>query len=183
MTERRWRILACGFVIAALAPCDPVEARRPRVDPARVHAAAGVGELSWRAPDEAYAAIVGVHVARGRVRGVAPETVAWAYSRALRAPPPSRAWVPQLALPGTPRAWPAGVSWPRHARRFGEIVELAREVLDGRRASPCPTAIGYGGLMDPPDPSLEEVWRVDLTREGGPRRAQIFYARRARDGS
>lgn len=178
---RRWRarvlLVAWGLVLAALAPCQPVEARRD--DPARVHAAAAVGELSWRAPPEAYAAIVGVHVRRGALRGLRPELVARTYSQALRRPPRQRAWVPQLIGRGMPRAWPSGASWPRHARRFDEIVELAREVLDGRRVSPCPEATGYGGLMDAPDRSLEEVWRVDLTRPGGPRRAQIFYAPRS----
>lgn len=171
IARRRARWLA--LVLLALAPCVPheVDGQR-RDDPARVHAAACVGELGWNAPDDACAAIVEVHVRRAAMRGhTHHDAVARTFSQAIRRPPPHRLWVPQLIRPGIPRAWPRHLSWRRHEARFAHYLEVVRATLEGERVTACPGATNYGGLMDTPAEGLVEVCRWSIGRG-----AQVFYA-------
>lgn len=49
-----------------------------------------------------------------------------------------------------PDAWPEHISWPRHARRWAQVRELARRLVDGReRFRPCAgEPFTWGGEMD-----------------------------------
>jgi hypothetical protein len=165
-------ILACALIISCFLPCSPAEATRRREDPALIHARACVGELGWRAPDEACSAIVEVHMRRAALRGWRPETVARLYSAALRRPPRGRMWVPQLR-PGRrpPMAWP-GLPWARYERRLREIVEVVRGTLDGEAPESCPDAVHYGGAMD-----AVPTGHVEACRWAIGRGSQRFYAR------
>jgi len=174
-------------LLAALAAFSPVTSQ-PRPTPARVHAAACVGELGWTAPDDACASMVEVHVARaGAVR---PETVALRFSAALRRPPRHRRWVPQLMTATrrqAPAAWPERLPWASWRMDALERYEaVAAAVLAGERAPACPGCVDYGGLMDEPAPHLEEVRRFVVRSCEGLRgcrpAAQVFYRRRS-DGS
>jgi hypothetical protein len=160
--ERLGLLLACGLILAAMLPCGPAEGQRE--DPALDHARACVGELGWRAPDDACAAIVEVHVRRG-VR-------ARSYSAALRRPPRHRAWVPQLDVGrAPPMAWPRALPWARHERRFVDVLEVVRQTLAAERPEACPGAMHYGGLMDATPAGHVEVCRWTVGRG-----AQVFFA-------
>lgn len=165
-------ILAAGLVIACMIPCTPADGQD---DPARVNAAAAIGELGWRAADDAYAAIVEVHVRRASAQGMRPETMARLYSAAMRRP--RRAWVPELARPGRPPSWPAPASWRRHAARFASVLEVVRATLAGERVEACPGAMHYGSATLDPVPR----GHVEACRWGEGRRAQSFYVREERD--
>ena len=165
-------VYALTGVVVLASTCGG-EARAQGVSPAIIHARACVGELGWRAPDEACVAIVGVHRRRSALTGASPEQVARVYSRALRSPPSPRRWVRQLHdRPTAPAAWPIGPSWAAARARFAQIVDVAREALSGTRPEACPGAVHYGGLMDGTPSGHEEAcrWRVG-------RGAQVFYRR------
>lgn len=176
------------ILLALVAVPHALSQRSP--SPARVHAAVCVGEVGWAAPDDACASIVEVHVARARGE-LRPETVAQAFSAALRRPPPNRRWVPGL-LQATERTrpvgWPTGLAWPSWRWEALQRYEaVATAVLSGSREPACPGCVDYGGLMDAAPSGMEEVRRFTFRScEGRPRGcrpvAQIFY-RRSADGS
>lgn len=151
------------LVCAAFAPFstnaqhDP--ASQPASHPAFRHGAdadlwnarAAVGELGWQAPDEAYVAIVEVHIRRARLTGTTTAHMAQRYSAAVRVPPWHRAWVRELrATSDVPAAWPPNLrrAWPRYAGRFAEVRALVGEVLRGERDEVCPDAEHYGSESD-----------------------------------
>lgn len=175
-------LLVCGFALATLGFCGRSSDAQPRGAPERIHAAACVGELGWRAPAEACASIVEVHMRIGTARDLRPELVAQAFSAALRRPPPRRQWVPELAQASprrAPRSWPARLPWGRYAARVEEYAQVAQEVLEGHFPEACPGCINYGGLMDAQPPGTVEVRRFVLSER--PLRAQVFYRRATPD--
>lgn len=112
---------------------------------------AAIGELGWRAPDDAYAAIVEVHVRRAQLTGTTTAFMARRYSAAVRRPPRHRAWVPELHTRNTaPPSWPPHLdgSWWRYAERVGEVREIVRAVLRGERGAVCEDAEHYGSESD-----------------------------------
>lgn len=152
--------LALLFACTTFAPFSTT-AQPPRVVRAHhVHGAdadlwntrAAIGELGWRAPDDAYAAIVEVHVRRAQLTGTTTAFMARRYSAAVRRPPPHRAWVPELHARGAtaPPSWPPHLdgSWWRYAERVGEVREIVRAVLRGERGAVCEDAEHYGSEAD-----------------------------------
>lgn len=153
-TEQMLAIHLLIVVTCAGATCG-AEAQRPTRDPARLHAAVCVGELGWRASDEACAAIVAVHVRLADRRGVSPERVARAYSAALRRPPAHRRWVaglPASSESRRPEGWPRRIRWAPHRDQYLRYVAAAESALAEHRASGdvsvCPGAVHYGSTAD-----------------------------------
>lgn len=156
-------LIALALIVGSLAWC-PAEgntqpAQPPRVARTHVHGAdadlwntrAAIGELGWRAPDDAYAAIVEVHVRRAQLTGTTTAFMARRYSAAVRRPPPHRAWVPELhTRHAAPPSWPPHLdgSWWRYAERVGEVREIVRAVLRGERGAVCVDAEHYGSEAD-----------------------------------
>lgn len=157
-------LLAC----AAL----PLRAQRPHhgADASLWNTRAAIGELGWRAPDDAYAAIVEVHLRRAQLTGTTTARMARQYSAAVRRPPPHRAWVPELHVSRTdaPPSWPPHLdgAWWRYADRVREVRDVVRAVLSGERAPVCPDAEHYGGPMDSVDETRwESACRFDGTEQ------------------
>lgn len=185
-------VAALLFALAlALAPLPdaPATAQHPHLtrSPRSHHGAdadlwnarAAVGELGWRAPDDAYAAIVEVHVRRAHLTGTTTAFMARRYSAAIRRPPRHRAWVRELhARESAPPSWPPHLdgSWWEYAQRFGAIRDVVREVLRGEREPACPAAEHYGSVeLDGTPTGFVEVcrWRAGRHHQG-------FYARASR---
>lgn len=163
-------LAACLALVAVL----PTTAQRPRTeyatrDAVLWNARAAVGELGWRAPDDAYAAIVEVHIRRASLTGTTPSYMARTYSAAVRRPPRRRAWVRELhGRPQVPPSWPSHLvrAWPRHAQRFVEVREVVRATLEGERDVACPDAEHYGSREDGAPGGRVDRWETACTFEG-----------------
>lgn len=140
-----------ALVLLAALAVAPVTAQRRGTDAALWNARAAIGELGWRAPDDAYAAIVEVHLRRARLTGTTTALMARRYSAAIRRPPRHRRWVRELRVSASPpRSWPAQLdgAWPRYSERLERVRAIAADVLRGRREVACEGAVHYGGAMD-----------------------------------
>lgn len=169
-------LIALALVVGSLAWCPAEGSTQPSRTTRAFHhgadadtwnARAAVGELGWRAPDDAYAAIVEVHIHRARITGTTTAHMARRYSAAVRRPPPHRAWVPELhaRTAASPPSWPPHLDgvWWRYAERFDAVRDVVRDVLRGERAPVCPEAEHYGGPMDSMD---EDRWERACSIEG-----------------
>jgi hypothetical protein len=165
-------LLAACFALAATTPTHATEPPEVRLgDRADLwNARACVGEVGWRAPLEACAAMVWIHVKRAGLTGRTVTAMTRAYSKAVRRPPRHRAWVPQLALQARPPvAWPPHLdeAWPSYRDRFEAVLEHVRAVLRGEVSDPCPSAGHYGGPMDSTPTAHEEdpACQIEGTRQ------------------
>ena len=140
-----------ALCLLALVASTAAFAQRTGPDAALWNARAAIGELGWRAPDDAYAAIVEVHLRRARLTGTTTTLMARRYSAAVRRPPRHRRWVRELRVSASPpRSWPAQLdgAWPRYSERLEHVRTIAADVLRGRREVACEGAVHYGGAMD-----------------------------------
>jgi hypothetical protein len=71
----RW-INPAAVVVVAFVASTAALAQRTGPDAALWNARAAVGELGWRAPDDAYAAIVEVHLRRAQLTGTSAALMA-----------------------------------------------------------------------------------------------------------
>lgn len=164
--------LALLFAAATLAPLSTT-AQGARfhhgADADLWNTRAAIGELGWRAPDDAYAAIVEVHVRRAQLTGTTTAFMARRYSAAVRRPPPHRAWVPELhTRNAAPPSWPPHLdgSWWRYAERVGEVREIVRAVLRGERGAVCEDAEHYGSEADGVPGGQLGRWEAACSFEG-----------------
>lgn len=173
---------ALALLALAVAPLRSTAQRSQHgADADLWNARAAVGELGWRAPDDAYAAIVEVHIRRAHLTGTTTAFMARRYSAAIRRPPRHRAWVRELhGRESPPPSWPPHLdgSWWEYAQRFGEVRDVVRKVLRGEREPACEDAEHYGSVeLDGTPAGFVEVcrWRAGRHHQG-------FYARRGREG-
>lgn len=69
-----------------------------------------------------------------------------------------RRWIPFLSASlSEPRGWPVGLSWERYRDAWEARIGLARRVLSGATADPCPGSDHWGGAMD--DHRVPDSWR------------------------
>jgi hypothetical protein len=164
-----------ALCLLALVASTAAFAQRTGHDAALWNARAAVGELGWRAPDDAYAAIVEVHLRRAQLTGTSAALMARRYSAAIRRPPRHRRWVRELRVSASPPpSWPPhlGGAWQRYAEQLEHVRELASDVLAGRREVACEGATHYGGLMDSTPAGHAEACRWTVGRG-----AQLFFRR------
>lgn len=162
------RLAALALLVCATLPLSAQRSRHG-ADADLWNTRAAVGELGWRAPDDAYAAIVEVHMRRAHLTGATTAHMARRYSAAVRTPPWHRAWVRELDVgPRVPTAWPPNLrgAWPRYAARFGEVREVVRAVLRGERREVCPGAEHYGSQADGAPGGQADRWESACAFEG-----------------
>jgi hypothetical protein len=164
-----------ALCLLALVASTAALAQRTGPDAALWNARAAVGELGWRAPDDAYAAIVEVHLRRAQLTGTSAALMARRYSAAIRRPPRHRRWVRELRVSASPPpSWPAhlGGAWHRYAEQLERVRAIAADVLAGQREVACEDATHYGGLMDSTPAGHAEACRWTVGRG-----AQLFFRR------
>ena len=173
----KW-INPAAVVAVALVASTAALAQRTGPDAALWNARAAVGELGWRAPDDAYAAIVEVHLRRARLTGTTSAFMARRYSAAIRRPPRHRRWVRELRVSASPPpSWPPhlGGAWHRYAEQLEHVRELAADVLAGRREVACEGAEHYGSTRDGAPGGRDDAWEVACTFRGT---TQLWWRRR-----
>jgi hypothetical protein len=173
----RW-INPAAVVAFALVASTAALAQRSGPDAALWNARAAVGELGWRAPDDAYAAIVEVHLRRAQLTGTTPALMARRYSAAIRRPPRHRRWVRELRVSASPPpSWPThlGGAWHRYAEQLERVRAIAADVLAGRREVACEDAEHYGSTRDGAPGGRDDAWEVACTFRGT---TQLWWRRR-----
>jgi hypothetical protein len=168
----RLALILAALVVASAAVAQPT---RHGADAVTWNVRAAIGELGWAAPDDAYAAIVEVHIRRAEMTGATTALMARRYSAAVRRPPRHRAWVRELRVSDSPPpSWPPHLDgvWWRHAERVEAVRSIVRDVLAGQRATACVDAVHYGGAMDSAPTGHVESCRWQIGRG-----SQVFYRR------
>lgn len=154
------RVLAALIVVlTVLALVRCARAQQPPIDLATewsestqtLLAAAVVGESGWNATVD-HAAIPWRLHARWRAVGGTFEEVILRYCRALSG---KRPWLLQLNAQGTrPSGWPANARWSKHKAKWLKIHARIGAWARGEVPDPCPTAVHFGGGMDPPQGTM-----------------------------
>lgn len=167
-----------ALVLLATLAVAPVTAQRRGADAALWNARAAIGELGWHAPDDAYAAIVEVHLRRAQLTGTTSALMARRYSAAIRRPPRHRRWVRELRVSASPPpSWPAHLdgAWWRYAEQLERVRTIAADVLAGRREVACEGAEHYGSTQDGAPGGRDDAWEVACTFRGT---TQLWWRRR-----
>ena len=109
-------------------------------------AAAVVGESGWQRVTD-HDALPWLLYARWRAIGGSFDDVILQYCKALTG---KRVWLLELNPQGVkPPMWPANASWAKHRRKWLAIRDRIGAWARGEVRNPCPTAVHFGGHMDP----------------------------------